>query len=224
MQEGVEYDAIVIGSGVGGLTAATGLCAKGAKVALLEKYGPVLLLLLSTTLSRLPLAGRGTHGKNQLASPISRPLCRYIIPGGSAGMFQRGDYTFDVGSSMMFGFGDEGYLNLLTRALAVVGKRLETIPDPNQITYHLPPSKRFPEVRIPTLTASHSYSTPTPIFSKPSHRNLVASGIALSSQRVEGGGGQGQVHWAGGSSCCCCYDDAERNGNGRGDDSDDAQW
>lgn len=32
---------------------------------------------------------------------------RYLIPGGSAGHFKREGYTFDVGSSMMFGFGDE---------------------------------------------------------------------------------------------------------------------
>lgn len=31
---------------------------------------------------------------------------RYIIPGGSAGHFQRGGYVLDVGASMMFGMGD----------------------------------------------------------------------------------------------------------------------
>ena len=40
---------------------------------------------------------------------------------------------------MMFGFGDQdGSTNLLTRALAAVGKKLETIHDPVQIHYHLP--------------------------------------------------------------------------------------
>ena len=73
-------------------------------------------------------------------------------------MFQRGEYTFDVGSSMMFGFGDKGYLNLLTRALAVVGKKLETILDPNQITYHLPKSKRFPEVQSPPPACCNPFS------------------------------------------------------------------
>jgi prolycopene isomerase len=31
---------------------------------------------------------------------------RYIIPGGSAGHFQRDGYVLDVGASMMFGMGD----------------------------------------------------------------------------------------------------------------------
>lgn len=43
-----------------------------------------------------------------------------------------------TGSSMMFGFGDEGQTNLLTRCLAAVGKKMETVPDPVQIHYHLP--------------------------------------------------------------------------------------
>lgn len=47
-------------------------------------------------------------------------------------------YRFDVGASMMFGFGDRGTTNLLTRALAAVDMQLETIPDPVQIHYHLP--------------------------------------------------------------------------------------
>lgn len=34
----VEYDAIVIGSGIGGLVTATQLAVKGAKVLVLEKY------------------------------------------------------------------------------------------------------------------------------------------------------------------------------------------
>ncbi len=33
-----EYDAVIIGSGIGGLTTATQLAAKGAKVVVLEKY------------------------------------------------------------------------------------------------------------------------------------------------------------------------------------------
>lgn len=62
------YDAIVIGSGIGGLVAATQLAVKGARVLVLEKY---------------------------------------VIPGGSSGYYQRHGYTFDVGSSVMFGFSDK---------------------------------------------------------------------------------------------------------------------
>jgi prolycopene isomerase len=65
-------------------------------------------------------------------------LERYLIPGGSAGYFEREGYRFDVGASMIFGFGQEGTTNLLTRALQAVSVSLETIPDPVQIHYHLP--------------------------------------------------------------------------------------
>mmetsp|Transcript_5341 Transcript_5341/g.15963 ORF Transcript_5341/g.15963 Transcript_5341/m.15963 type:complete len:564 (+) Transcript_5341:38-1729(+) len=67
-----------------------------------------------------------------------RVLERYLIPGGSSGYFERDGYTFDVGASMIFGMGDKGYTNLLTRALEAVGKKLETIPDPSTVTYYLP--------------------------------------------------------------------------------------
>ncbi|NJP11478.1 MAG: carotene isomerase [Leptolyngbyaceae cyanobacterium RU_5_1] len=102
-----NLDAIVIGSGIGGLVTATQLAAKGARVLVLE---------------------------------------RYLIPGGSAGYFERNGYRFDVGASMMFGFGGNdrsaerfrGTTNLLTRALQAVDMEIETIPDPVQIHYHLP--------------------------------------------------------------------------------------
>ncbi|CAA6658460.1 unnamed protein product [Spirodela intermedia] len=93
------YDAIVIGSGIGGLVAATQLAAKGARVLVLEKY---------------------------------------LIPGGSSGYYKRDGYTFDVGSSVMFGFSDKGNLNLITQALAAVGCRMQTIPDPTTVHFHLP--------------------------------------------------------------------------------------
>ncbi|MBF2037092.1 MAG: carotene isomerase [Leptolyngbyaceae cyanobacterium T60_A2020_046] len=76
----------------------------------------------------------------QLACKGLEPLVleRYVLPGGSAGRFERDGYHFDVGASMIFGFGTQGTTNLLTRALAAVGQTLETIPDPVQVHYHLP--------------------------------------------------------------------------------------
>ncbi|MGK7915787.1 MAG: carotenoid isomerase, partial [Prochloraceae cyanobacterium] len=76
----------------------------------------------------------------QLAAKGAKVLVleRYLIPGGSAGYFDREGYRFDVGASMIFGFGSEGTTNLLTRALDAVNVSLKTIPDPVQIHYHLP--------------------------------------------------------------------------------------
>ena len=47
---------------------------------------------------------------------------------------------------MMFGMGDQGTTNLITRALAAVGRQLHTKPDPTQIHYHLPKSAAHPDV------------------------------------------------------------------------------
>ncbi|MGD1904775.1 MAG: carotenoid isomerase [Leptolyngbyaceae cyanobacterium] len=76
----------------------------------------------------------------QLAAKGLKPLVleRHLIPGGSAGYFERAGYRFDVGASMIFGFGHQGTTNLLTRALAAVGQSIETVPDPVQVHYHLP--------------------------------------------------------------------------------------
>jgi prolycopene isomerase len=76
----------------------------------------------------------------QLAAKGAKVLVleRYLIPGGSGGSFKREGYTFDVGASMIFGFGTKGHTNLLTRALAAVGEHCATIPDPAQLEYHLP--------------------------------------------------------------------------------------
>ena len=77
---------------------------------------------------------------SQLAAKGAKVLVleRYLIPGGSGGSFKREGYTFDVGASMIYGFGEQGHTNLLTRALADVGQHCDTAPDPAQLEYHLP--------------------------------------------------------------------------------------
>ena len=89
------------------------------------------------------IIGSGIGGlvtASQLAAKGAQVLVleKYIIPGGSGGSFKRKGYTFDVGASMIFGFGENGYTNLLTRALKDVNEKCETIPDPVQLEYHLP--------------------------------------------------------------------------------------
>ncbi|EAZ89618.1 carotenoid isomerase [Crocosphaera chwakensis] len=89
------------------------------------------------------IIGSGMGGlvtATQLAAKGAKVLVleKYLIPGGSAGYFEREGYRFDVGASMIFGFGTEGTTNLLTRALDAVNVSLETIPDLVQIHYHLP--------------------------------------------------------------------------------------
>ncbi len=89
------------------------------------------------------MIGSGIGGlvtATQLAAKGAKVLVleRYLIPGGSGGSFRREGYTFDVGASMIFGFGEKGHTNLLTRALADVGEHQDTIPDPAQLEYHLP--------------------------------------------------------------------------------------
>ena len=82
---------------------------------------------------------------SQLAAKGAKVLVleRYLIPGGSGGSFKREGYTFDVGASMIFGFGEKGHTNLLTRALADVGEHCATIADPVQLEYHLPDGLRI---------------------------------------------------------------------------------
>ncbi|BAY36310.1 FAD dependent oxidoreductase [Nostoc sp. NIES-2111] len=76
----------------------------------------------------------------QLAAKGAKVLVleSYIIPGGSAGYFERQGYRFDVGASMIFGLGNTGTTNLLTRALQAVNTSVDAIADPVQIHYHLP--------------------------------------------------------------------------------------
>lgn len=97
----------------------------------------------TTTVYDVIVIGSGIGGlvtATQLAAKGLKVLVleKYIIPGGSAGYFERQGYRFDVGASMIFGFGDKGTTNLLTRALQAVNVTIETIPDSVQIHYHLP--------------------------------------------------------------------------------------
>ncbi|BAZ00542.1 FAD dependent oxidoreductase [Tolypothrix tenuis PCC 7101] len=89
------------------------------------------------------IIGSGIGGlvtATQLAAKRAKVLVleSYLIPGGSAGYFEREGYHFDVGASMIFGMGQNGTTNLLTRALHAVNVSVETIADPVQIHYHLP--------------------------------------------------------------------------------------
>lgn len=86
---GIEYDAIIIGGGVGGLTAAAQMAAQGAHVLVLEKWvhcvdvghSPVTPnIIIITTDASVWLLHTG----------------RYLVPGGSAAHFKREGYTFDV--------------------------------------------------------------------------------------------------------------------------------
>jgi prolycopene isomerase len=97
----------------------------------------------STATYDVVVIGSGIGGlvtATQLAAKGAKVLVleRYLIPGGSGGYFEREGYRFDVGASMIFGLGDRGTTNLLTRALAAVDMKIETFADPVQIHYHLP--------------------------------------------------------------------------------------
>ncbi|PWA98413.1 carotenoid isomerase [Artemisia annua] len=82
----------------------------------------------------------GLVAATQLAVKGAKVLVleKYVIPGGSSGFYERDGYTFDVGSSVMFGFSDKGNLNLITQALAAVGCKMDVIPDPSTVHFHLP--------------------------------------------------------------------------------------
>ena len=66
----MEYDAIIIGGGLSGLTAGSLLAKRKLKVAVIDKS---------------------------------------YNPGGSCGVFKRGNVTFDQGAAMLYGFGEKGF-------------------------------------------------------------------------------------------------------------------
>lgn len=66
----MNYDVIIIGGGLSGLTAASLLAKRGLAVAVIDKS---------------------------------------YNPGGSCGIFKRGHVTFDQGSAMLYGFGENGF-------------------------------------------------------------------------------------------------------------------
>ena len=53
----------------------------------------------------------------------------------------------------------QGTTNLLSRALAAVDKKLDVVPDPTQLSYHLPKSQRFPQVCLSVSQCLISAST-----------------------------------------------------------------
>lgn len=90
-----RYDVIVVGAGIGGITAAALLAKKGLKVLNIEQH---------------------------------------YIPGGICTSFRRQGFTFDAGSTMLFGFGERGF-----RAHRFVMNELEEEIDiiPQEDTYRL---------------------------------------------------------------------------------------
>ncbi len=90
-----KYDVVVVGAGIGGLTAAALLSKMGLKVLTIEQH---------------------------------------YIPGGICTSLRRQDFTFDAGTTMMFGFGESGF-----RAHRFVMNELEEEIDiiPQDATYRL---------------------------------------------------------------------------------------
>ena len=116
----MEYDAIIIGGGLSGLTAASLLAKRHVSVAVIEKS---------------------------------------YNPGGSCGVFKRGEVTFDIGAAMLYGFGENGFnahrfvFNALEEPIDMIrhdllyrvnfdGKRINFWPNVDQFANEL--SRIFP--------------------------------------------------------------------------------
>jgi C-3',4' desaturase CrtD len=95
-QYGVSVDAIVIGAGISGLTAAAALACDGASVAVVERHN---------------------------------------VPGGCASFYQRAGYRFDVGATLVSGFGPRG---VHRRLFEHFGAAVEAKPVEPSMVVHLP--------------------------------------------------------------------------------------
>ena len=91
-------------------------------------------------------------GRRCWSSPLScRPRRRALFWAQPPCTESRAAASLDALESVPCALVSQGTTNLMTRALAAVGKRLETVPDPTQIHYHLPASLAHPggwEVKV----------------------------------------------------------------------------
>ena len=97
-----EYDVLVVGAGIGGLTSAALLAKRGLKVLVVEQH---------------------------------------YIPGGCASIFRRKGFTFDVGASLFFGFGENGY-NPHQFVMNEIEEDISLVPMEETFTIHLDKSKK----------------------------------------------------------------------------------
>jgi C-3',4' desaturase CrtD len=103
------FDAVVIGAGVAGLTAAAVLARRGVRTVVVERHN---------------------------------------VPGGCASFYQRDGYRFDVGATLVGGFGLRGVHRLVNERLGLV---VSSIPIEPSMVVHLPDETviRFGDERWP---------------------------------------------------------------------------
>ena len=92
-----SYDVLVVGAGIGGLTAGALLAKRGLKVLVIEQH---------------------------------------YLPGGCASIFRRKGFTFDVGASLFFGFGEQGY-NPHQFVMNYIEEDITLIPMDETFTIHI---------------------------------------------------------------------------------------
>ncbi len=103
------YDAVVIGAGVAGLTAATDLARRGVRTIVVERHN---------------------------------------VPGGCASFYQRDGYRFDVGATLVGGFGSRGIHRLINERFGIC---VSPVPIEPSMVVHLPDETivRFGDERWP---------------------------------------------------------------------------